>query len=121
MQNTNKTTTIIIVILVIISIFFGVMYVFSLVKLKNDENIITSQQANTKVLAFAELFLNKVLKGGKTVSFDDRLQLENSVRALNDKDIFDSWTKFTNAKDQNEVQQDFYNLFGLLLGKIATQ
>ena len=118
MQNTNKITTIIIVVLAIGNILLAYLYISSCVKLKNDQAIVASQKVNDKVLAFSQLFFDKVLQGTKTVSFDDRLELENSVRALNDKEIFDSWTKFTGAKDQAEVQKDFYNLFGLLLKKI---
>jgi len=82
------------------------------------EQVIESQKINEKVFTFSQLFFDKVLQGEKEVSFDDRLELENAVRALNDKDIFNAWTKFTNAKDQGEVQKSFYNLFKLLLNKI---
>jgi len=82
------------------------------------EQAIEGQKINEKVFLFSQLFFDKVLQGEREVSFDDRLELENAVRALNDKDIFDRWTKFTNAKDQAEIQQRFYNLFKLLLEKI---
>lgn len=118
MQNTNKITKIIIIILIIVSFFFAYLYFSSAVKLRNAEQMVANQQINEKVLTFSQLFFDKVLQGTKTVSFDDRLQLENSVRALNDKEIFDAWTKFTSAKDPAEVQKDFYDLFWLLLGKI---
>jgi hypothetical protein len=120
MQNLNKKIIILITILVIGCIFFIFMYLSSQLKLRNAEQVIASQQINGKVLLFSKLFFEKVLQGTKIVSFDDRLQLENSVRALNDKEIFDSWEKFTGAKDQTEVQQDFYDLFGLLLKKIKS-
>lgn len=118
MQNTNKITKIIITTLSIITILFLFLFLSSLVKLRNMETIVASQQVNEKILDFTKLFFDKVLQGTKEVSFDDRLKLENSVRELNDKEIFDSWVKFTKAKDQNEVQIDFYNLFQLLLNKI---
>jgi len=76
------------------------------------------QQINSQILSFTQLFMAKVLRGGEVVSFDDRLQLENAVRALNDKVIFAAWEKFTKAKDQAEVQNDFYDLFEVLLEKI---
>jgi hypothetical protein len=82
------------------------------------EIMIQKQQINSKILSFTQLFMDKVLQGSTTVSFDDRLQLENSVRALNDNEIFSSWQKFTNAKSQTEIQQDFYKLFDLLLKSI---
>jgi len=119
MQNSNKVTNTIITILAFSTIFFAYFYFSSCVKFSSAEKTIASQQVNEKILNFSQLFFEKVLQGTKEVSFDDRLQLENSVRALNDKEIFDSWTKFTNAKNQNEVQKNFYNLFQLLLNKIT--
>jgi len=119
MQNSNKKFIIIITILIISNIFFAVMYVSGQVKLRKVEQTVANQQINAKVLEFSQLFFDKVLRGTKEVSFDDRLKLENSIRALNDKAIFDAWTKFTKAKDQAEVQQDFYGLFKLLLGKLG--
>ena len=102
--------------LIVGNVFFAYKYVLNLRIL---EQTIKKQQINSNVLSFTELFMEKVLRGSASVSFDDRLQLENSVRALNDKDIFASWEKFTNAKNQTEVQLDFYALFDLLLKKIS--
>lgn len=105
-------------ILIIGNIFFATMYVSSRLRLKIANETVASQKINDKVLVFSQLFFDKVLQGTKEVSFDDRLQLENAVRDLNDKEIFSSWTQFTNAKDQVEVQKDFYALFQLLLKKL---
>ncbi len=117
MQNKSKIlVAVLLVALVISNAFFAYMY------LKNTRALADAtqkQQINKNVLSFTELFMTKVLQGSSVVSFDDRLQLENSVRALNDKDIFTSWTNFTNAKSQTETQQAFYALFNLLLKKLA--
>jgi len=102
--------------LVISNVFFTYNYI---VNLRTLEQMTKKQEINANVLSFTQLFLEKVLRGGTLVSFDDRLHLENSVRALNDKDIFASWESFTNAKSQTEVQQDFYTLFDLLLKRIS--
>lgn len=118
MQNTNKKIITLIAILAIGNIFFASMYVSSQMARKKAEQAVVNSQINDKVLVFSQLFFDKVLQGTKTVSFDDRLQLENAVRALNDKTIFDAWTNFTNAKDQADVQKAFYGLFQLLLKKI---
>lgn len=77
------------------------------------------RQSNINILSFIKLFMEKVLQGSTAVSFDDRLKLENSVRALNDQGIFEAWESFTNAKSQEEVQKYYYILFDLLLKRIA--
>lgn len=103
--------------LIIGNIFFASKF---LTNIRELEQIEEEQQINDKVLSFTNLFMAKVLRGGTTVSFDDRLLLENSVRALNDKEIFSAWEKFTKAGSQAEVQQAFYNLFDRLLAKIKS-
>lgn len=117
MQNKIKILIIILFSALIISnIFFAYKY------FRNQQVIeatIQKQQVNSNVLSFTKLFLEKVLRGSSTVSFDDRLLLENAVRDLNDKQIFDSWQTFTKAKEATEVQQAFYTLFAQLLQKIT--
>lgn len=117
MQKRLKVLVIILFLTLVFSnIFFGYQYLSSIRVL--DETI-QKQQTNSSVLNFTQLFMAKVLRGGGVVSFEDRLLLENAVRALNDKAIFTCWEKFTKAKDQAEVQNDFYDLFELLLKKIS--
>ncbi|MFA4818009.1 MAG: hypothetical protein WC608_04795 [Parcubacteria group bacterium] len=77
-----------------------------------------AQKANGQVLAFANLFIEKVLQSGKEVDFETRLDLENSVRDLNDKEILAQWQKFTQAKDQAGAQNEVKNLLKLLVQKI---
>ena len=108
--------TLLFVSLVISNIFFAYMFVADTRALGTT---IEKQQINSNVLSFTQLFMEKILRGSKVVSFDDRLQLENSVRALKDQNIFDAWQNFTNAKSQTDVQQEFYTLFDLLLKKIS--
>jgi len=115
-QNHNKILILAIIILALGNIFFAYKYI---AKTRTLDEATQKQRINDKVLSFTQLFMDKALRGGTAVSFDDRLQLENSVRALNDKEIYTSWEKFTSAKSQTEVQQNFYALFELLLGKIA--
>lgn len=114
-QNYNKILITIIIFLVISNLFF----VFRFIQDRKAVNqTAEKQRINTEILSFTKLFMEKVLRSSSTVSFDDRLLLENSVRGLKDEEIFSSWLKFTNAKSQTEVQQDFYDLFELLLKKI---
>ena len=120
MQNKNSKVLIILVLLLVAStLFFAWKYTKSQVAIRSLETQVQSQTENTKILLFAQLFMDKVLAGSKEVSFEDRLALENSVRNLNDKEIFDSWQKFTAAKNADEAQQDFYALFQLLLKKMS--
>jgi len=116
MLNRTKISIVVIIILLIICNIF-LVYKYR-VSQRALEAITSQQEINTQVLSFTQLFMAKVLQGAQEVSFDDRLQLENAVRVLNDQAIFTAWQTFTRAKDSAEVQRDFYALFDLLLQKI---
>lgn len=118
MRPSNKFITGFIIFLSVTTIVFAMLFYRSQAQLRVAEQMVANQKMNSQVLAFAQMFFDKVLAGSKEVSFDDRLALENSVRALNDRAIFDAWQKFTAAKNQAEVQADFYSLFNLLLKKM---
>ncbi len=75
---------------------------------------------NSRVLNFASLFIEKVLKAKGEVSFEDRLNLETVVRGLNDPEILDQWNKFVNSKDEAQAQDEVKNLLGLLVQKIKS-
>lgn len=108
-----------IIVLFISLVISDVFFTYTYFSHQREVKILEEKQyINENVLNFTQLFVSKVLSGQKEISFEDRLQLENSIRALKDKEVFDYWDKFTKAKDQTEVQDNFYNLFSLLLKKI---
>ncbi len=83
------------------------------------ENTVKTFQYDQKVLNFTKMFIGKVLKADGEVSFEDRLQLENAVRDINDKTIFDQWNKFVNAKTSLEAQIEVKNLLEMLVSKVS--
>ncbi len=122
MSTTKQVLCVLVFILMLAGlIFFGWEAISLKAQLQAAQKTISQQQVNAKVLSFSKLFVANVLQGGQTVSFDQRLQLENAVRDINDEEIYAAWKKFTNASGQAEVQQDFYGLFNLLLTKLSTQ
>jgi hypothetical protein len=58
------------------------------------------------------------LLSNKEVDFETRLALENAVRDISDKEIFDQWQRFTNAKDNTDVQKQVGLLLDILMSKI---
>ena len=82
------------------------------------ENTIKEYQYNEKILSFAKLFITKVLKTEGDVSFEDRLKLENAIRDINDKAIFDQWQEFVNSESQIQAQIAVKDLLELLITKI---
>lgn len=111
--------TIIILILVAINVFLGASYFFAQKQLQLAEGKLKTQQNSIKIVDFTKLFIEKVLKAEKEVSFEDRLKLENAVRDLNDDEILMQWEKFTTSKTEIEAQTAVKNLLELLVGKYS--
>jgi hypothetical protein len=109
----------IILILSAAAIVLGVQYYIQGQTLIAAQNASKTFQYDQKVLDFTKLFISKVLKASGDVSFDDRLQLETSVRGINDKEIFDQWQKFINAQTPLEAQIEVKNLLEMLINKIS--
>lgn len=76
---------------------------------------------NNKIVNFLKLFIDKVLKADKEIDFETRLQLENGVRDLEDKQVLVAWQQFTASKTEQEAQQQVNNLLTLLIDKLQTR
>lgn len=120
----EKTKLIRIALIIVISIFLsGNIFLswryFAVNRqLKIADAKIDKQIKNDKVLIFANLFVDKVLLGQETVSFEDRLKLENAVRDINNEIIFAQWQKFVDSKSDQETQQSVGELFKAILDKL---
>jgi hypothetical protein len=119
----NKPRAILIIILILLAsnIFFGFKY-FSVVKeLRQTQTALETQVINDKVLEFAKLFIEKVLKAETEVDFETRLKLENAVRNLNDEQILSQWQKFVDSKTEVDAQTEVKNLLEMLINKIKVK
>ena len=101
------------------NIFFGVQLFICKMELSRANQSLYTKQINEKTLAFGKLFVEKVLKGASEVDFEDRLKLENSVREINDQEIFDQWQKFIKSENDQQAQEEVAELFIMLLDKIT--
>ena len=100
----KKIILIIISALLLSNIFFGFEYFSAQKKLLQTQNSLEVQDINEKVLDFAKLFVEKVLKTETEVDFETRLKLENAVRNLDDEKILIQWQKFIESKTEDEAQ-----------------
>lgn len=107
-----------ILVLLASDVFFAVKY--NAEQNKSNETILAleKRQNSQKILDFTRLFIGKVLKNDKEIDFETRLQLENSVRDINDAEIFDQWNKFIASKEEKTAQKEVVNLLDMLLVKI---
>ena len=101
------------------NIFFGVEYALQAVQNQKLQQQITQQKTNAKVLAFLNLFIEKVLKTNKEVSFNDRLQLENAIRDINDPALLVKWEQFTGGQNIDQIQSAVKDLLEALVRKLS--
>jgi hypothetical protein len=112
----NKKILVILVLLVLIALTANVFLVRVIMK---EREVAEQQQINTKVLAFRDMFTQKVLLADGEVDFDTRLALETSVRNLNDTEVFAGWQVFTKSADKTEATANAKKLLELLIRKTS--
>ena len=120
-QNNKRNIILAMVILLLISAgaFFAVKYFLQTRETVKLQQEIKTQKTNNKVVNFLNLFIQKVLKTDQPVSFEDRLQLENAVRDINDPEILSKWEEFTGGIDEAQIQQGVKDLLEVLVKKIS--
>ncbi len=119
-DRTRLSTNVLTIILLVMNIFFGIQYTQNL---KTEDRFIEEQATRTEqriqVAKFMRLFIEKVLSTNGTVSFEDRVQLENDVRKLGDEQIVKQWQAFVSSQDGEQAQQRAILLMSLLSNKMV--
>ncbi|MFA5877789.1 MAG: hypothetical protein WC845_00195 [Candidatus Staskawiczbacteria bacterium] len=109
----------IIIVLVISMVFVLMQYYTSCIDFQAAKASLKSYQYNAKVLTFTRLFVTKVLKAQGEVSFEDRLQLENAIREINNKALLDQWQRFIDSATEEQAQAEVKNLLEMLINKVG--
>lgn len=118
-MNSGKIFWMILILLVLTgNVILVSKYATTKGQLENAESVLAERRYNEKIISFTHLFIDKVLKAESEVSFEDRLQLENSVRDLKDDEIIGAWNSFVNSKNEVAAQNAVKNLLGILVDKI---
>jgi hypothetical protein len=115
----NIIAAAVILLLILGNLFFGVEYLLQLKENKKIQEELELRQTNDKVINFLSIFINKVLKTDKEVSFEDRLRLENSIRYINDSEVLSKWETFVNGENEIQIQSAVKNLLEVLVNKIS--
>lgn len=118
MKKSWLITTLIVAVLIFTNLFTAYKYYVNRLSLMQMQKAFELQRTNAKVVAFTNMLVRDVLQADDEIGFDTRLQLENAVRNLNDKQVLDQWNLFVNSKEPAETQTIFKNLLALLVGKI---
>jgi len=117
---TKRWTLIVFVVLLALSGWSLVRYFQLRSELGTLKQAVGARQLNTKVVNFATLFVDKVLKVEGEVDFETRLELENAVRGLDEPEILAQWRTFVESESEAAAQRAVRDLLSLLLSKLKT-
>ncbi|OGZ66714.1 MAG: hypothetical protein A3C50_02405 [Candidatus Staskawiczbacteria bacterium RIFCSPHIGHO2_02_FULL_43_16] len=118
---TNKKSILLMVVvaaLLVAVVFFAVQSFVKVQEVREAQKELARQKTNVKVVNFLSLFIQKVLKTDKEISFEDRLKLENAIRDINDPEILAKWEQFTGGTNEAEIQAGVKNLLEILVRKM---
>lgn len=120
LDKSRLVANVLMVILVVMNIWFTVQYTQSI----NKENVAAEEEAikiETRLenAQFMKLFVDSVLGTNGVISFEDRVRLENDVRALGDADLLNAWEIFVESEDSETAQKNAVRLMSLLSNKMV--
>ncbi|MEI7777793.1 MAG: hypothetical protein WCI52_04290, partial [bacterium] len=101
------------------NLYFSVQYVQNLKQQNADtEQASSSFNSRLQVAQFLKEFIDTVLNTQGTVSFDNRVKLENDVLQIKDDAVTAQWKTFVGSKNNKEAQQNAVKLMALLADKM---
>jgi hypothetical protein len=118
-MNKKGIYSIIIVILLVGNIIFAQFYFSNRQQSTKTDQLMVEMKKEKKVLAFLQLFVEKVLQAEEEVSFNDRLLLENAVRGLEDDQIMVKWQAFVDSKTPQQSQDNLKDLLEVLVKSVG--
>jgi predicted DNA-binding helix-hairpin-helix protein len=115
MEKTRFVSNVLLVVLLAGNLYFSVQYIHNLkdsqapVVDKGAQEVLQIKNAN-----FLKLFINKVVKSSGTVTYEDRVQLENDVRQIHNPELTAQWELFVDNKDPKKAEQAATDLMLIL-------
>lgn len=97
------------------NIFFSIQYVENVkqqVAREEADQLKGAQRLQTA--RFMKYFIDTVLNTKGTISFEDRVKLENDVRQLHNDAITKEWETFVNSKEAKMAQESAVRLMSML-------
>ncbi len=117
LDKTKLFTNFLLIVLVAGNIFFSIQYTEGLKQqdVTQSDNTIVRIQASKLLKLFVDVVLNTE---GQTISYSDRVTLENDVVQMNDTDITKQWDTFVSSKDAKTAQSNAVAFMKLLTNKL---
>jgi hypothetical protein len=119
LDKTRLVSNILMIILVAGNIFFSIQYMDGI---KQQANRDSQEEAKSterlQTARFLKLFIDTVLNTKETISFENRVKLENDIRQLGDKSLTTQWDAFVASKDTKIAQEAAVKLMSMLGSKM---
>jgi len=78
----------------------------------------TRSMERLQTARFLKLFIDTVLNTKETISFENRVKLENDIRQLGDKSLTAQWDTFVASTDTKLAQEAAVKLMSMLGSKM---
>jgi hypothetical protein len=119
LDRTRLVSNILMLVLVAGNIFFSIQYTESVrQQAAQDASAVDKDATRIQVARFLKYFIDTVLNTQGTISFDDRVKLENDIRQIHDSTLTTQWTDFVNSKDSKTAQTNAVKLMSMLTNKM---
>jgi hypothetical protein len=107
------------VVLVAMNIFFSIQYTED-IRSENEEAQQQQEMLEQRLETsrFMKLFIDTVLGTNGVISFEDRVKLENDIRALGDSQAIKVWEEFVASEDSVTAQANAVKLMSYLSNKM---
>ena len=119
LDRSRLAANLLMVILVAMNIFFSVQYTQDI---KSESEEAQKQQElleeRLETSRFMKLFIDTVLGTNGVISFEDRVRLENDIRALGDSQAITVWEDFVASEDSETAQVNAVRLMSYLSNKM---
>lgn len=115
MDKTRLVSNILMLLLVAGNIFFSIQYTQSVINERERVGLAEENGTNrVQVAKFLKYFIDTVLNTQGTISFDDRVKLENDIRQIKNPALINMWNEFVNSADSKVAQANAVKLMSML-------
>ena len=116
LDKTNIVSNILLVVLLAGNIYLSIQYISNMQAEQNAKADTTSTRIQTSRVL--KEYIDIVLNTQGTISYDDRVKLENDVRQLQDPAITKQWDAFVGSTDAKVAQGNAVHLMSMLANKM---
>ena len=116
LDKTKLFSNFLMIVLLAGNIYLSIQFINNIQKPVLEDQ--TNVTLHIKAARFLKTFIDKVLNTQGTVSFEDRVQLENDILQIHDPVLTTSWKAFVGSKTSKEAQSNAVKLMALLVDRV---